>query len=201
MRPVLAEGRPSLPGMYDPYDMPERKPHKIRCEETWAEIRRGWERGETGASLAQRYDVGLSNLWRRRASEGWRRRRPEDPEPEPVEGWDKRAKRAMEAFLYRREETRRLAVKLAEAMQGGPLDDVPLWHAGFVLDWRAERLGPDVAAADQDYMRKHDWTEAFWDEAGRLRHVVMLDQVTLDANREEWREDQGIPPGKAEDYP
>ncbi|MBA4001670.1 MAG: hypothetical protein C0461_13875 [Brevundimonas sp.] len=187
--------------MYDPYDMPERKPPKIRCEDTWAEIRRGWERGETGASLAQRYDVGLANLWQRRASEGWRRRRPGDPEPEPVEGWDKRAKRAMEAFLYQREETRRLALKLAEAMQGGPLDDVPLWHAGFVLDWRAERLGPEVAAADRDYMRKHDWTEAFWDEHGRLRHVVMLDQVTLDANREEWREDQGIPPGKAEGWP
>jgi hypothetical protein len=43
---------------------------KLRSEETWAEVRRGWERGETGASLARRYDVGLANLWRRRAAEG-----------------------------------------------------------------------------------------------------------------------------------
>ncbi len=184
-----------------PARMYERKPHKIRCEDTWAEIRRGWERGETGASLAQRYDVGLANLWRRRASEGWRRGRPEDPAPEPVEGWDKRAQRALDAFLIRREETRLLAVKLAEAMLGGALHEVPLWHAGFVLDWRATRLGPEIAAADRDYMRKHAWTEAFWREDGGLKHLHALDVITLDANREAWREDHGIPPGKAENYP
>ncbi len=181
--------------------MDERRLPKIRCEDTWAEVRRGWESGETGASLALRYDVGLANLWRRRAAEGWRRRRPEDPAPEPVEGWDKRARRALDAFLIRRDETRLLAVKLAEAMQGGPLHEVPLWHVGFVLDWRAERLGAEVAAADRDYMRKHPWTDAFWREDGGLRHLHMLDEVTLEANRAEWREDHGIPAGKAEDWP
>ncbi|MEH6664094.1 MAG: hypothetical protein V7678_04535 [Brevundimonas sp.] len=181
--------------------MHPRKPPKIRSEDTWAEVRRGWERGETGAALAQRYDVGLANLWRRRASEGWRRLRPEDPEPEPVEGWDKRARRALEAFRVRRDETRLLAEKLAEAMQGGPLHEVPLWHAGFVLAWRAERLGPEATAADRDYMRRLPWADAFWDEEGRLRPLFRLDEITLEANREEWREDEGIPPGKAEDWP
>lgn len=47
--------------------MPHFNTSKIRDEDTWAEIRRGWEQGETGASLARRYDVGLANLWRRRA--------------------------------------------------------------------------------------------------------------------------------------
>ncbi|MFT4956250.1 MAG: hypothetical protein ACI8U3_002655 [Brevundimonas sp.] len=191
--------------MHDPYDRPARKPPKIRSEDTWAEVRRGWEQGETAASLAQRYDVGLANLWRRRASEGWRRLRAGDPEPEPVEGWDSRARRAMGAFRARRDETRllaeKLAEKLAEAMQGGPLHEVPLWHAGFVLEWRADRLAPEVAAADRDYMRKHAWTDEFWDQDGRLRPLFRLDEITLEANREAWREDEGIPPGKAEDWP
>ena len=107
----------------------------------------------------------------------------------------------MGAFRARRDETRLLAEKLAEAMQGGPLHEVPLWHAGFVLAWRAERLGPEMAAADRDYMRKHAWADEFWDQDGRLRHLVRLDQITLAANREAWREDEGIPLGKAEGWP
>ena len=201
MRPVLTFRRPTLLAMDYPYDRPARKPPKIRSEDTWEEVRRGWERGETAASLALRYDVGLANLWRRRAAEGWRRLRAGDPEPEPVEGWDNRARRAMDAFRTRRDETRLLAEKQAEAMQGGPLHEVPLWHAGFVLEWRAERLGPEVAAADRDYMRKHAWADEFWDQDGRLRHLVRLDEITLEANREAWREDEGIPPGKAEGWP
>ncbi len=191
----MTQGRRTLPGMDD------RKPPKIRSEDTWDQVRRAWERGETGASLALRYDVGLANLWRRRAAEGWRRLRAEDPEPEPAEGWERRARRAMDTFRARRDETRMLAEKLAEAMQGGPLHEVPLWHAGFVLDWRAERLGAEAAAADRDYMRKHAWADEFWDQDGRLRHLVRLDEITLEANRDAWREDEGIPPGKAEDWP
>ena len=42
--------------------MPHYNTTKIRDEDTWAEVRRGWEQGETGASLARRYDVGLANL-------------------------------------------------------------------------------------------------------------------------------------------
>ena len=71
---------------------------KIRGPETWSEIRRAWERGETAASLALRYDVGLANLWRRRAAEGWRRLRGEDPAPEPLEGWARFAVNEREAF-------------------------------------------------------------------------------------------------------
>lgn len=175
---------------------------KVRTAETWDEVRRGWERGETAASLALRYDVGLANLWRRRSAEGWRRLRPHDPAPEPVEGWDRHAMQAMEAFEARREETRLLAQALAEAMQGGPLARVPLWHAGFVLAGRAERLGPEVAAKDRaDIVDRGAWTEAFWDEDGALKPVALLDAATLQANRAAWREDAGLPEGAAEDWP
>ena len=78
--------------------MTNRSHGKIRSQQTWNEIRRAWERGETGASLALRYDGGLSNLWRRRAAEGWRRLRGEDPAPEPLEGWARFAVTEREAF-------------------------------------------------------------------------------------------------------
>lgn len=175
---------------------------KIRSDETWAAVRRGWEAGETGASLAHRYDVGLANLWRRRASEGWRRRRGEDPSPEPAEGWERHAERALAAFELRLAETRALAEVLAEAMQGGALESVPLWHAGFVLGRRAERLGPEAAARDRaDLTERAAWTAGFWNAAGELRPVDLLDELTLEANRDAWREDAGLPAGAAEGAP
>ena len=181
--------------------MYERQPPKFRSDETWAEIRRAWEQGETGASLAGRYDVGLANLWRRRASEGWARRQEKDPAPEPLEGWDRYARRRLGEFEDRREETRLLAVKLAEAMQGGPLGLVPLWHLGFVLAWRDEHLTPETAARDREWTSRYGWAAQLWDETGRLQPTSWLDDVILKANREAWREDAGLPPGAAGDWP
>lgn len=174
---------------------------KIRDRETWDEVRRAWERGETGASLARRYDVGLANLWRRRAAEGWERRRGPDPVPEPPEGWDRYARGRMEAFQLRRDETRAVAVKLAEAMAGGPLEGVPLWHAGFVLAWRAEHLGAETAARDREGAGKHGWTGRFWTTAGWMRELEVLDAITLEANRDAWRDEARLPDGRAEDWP
>jgi hypothetical protein len=174
---------------------------KLRSEDTWHEVRRAWERGETAASLAQRYDVGLANLWRRRASEGWRRRKTADPEPEPVEGWDRYAQRKLAEFEYQLEETRQLATKLAEAMQGGPLENTPLWHLGFVLTWRAHSLTPETAAGDREWAGRYGWTSALWSESGALHPVSYMDAVTLQANRDAWREDAGLPPGAAEAWP
>lgn len=181
--------------------MYEGHPRKLRCEDTWRAVRRAWEAGETGASLAQRYDVGLANLWRRRASEGWKRRATADPDPEPPEGWDGYARRKQAEFEYHLEEARLLAVKLAEAMQGGPLEQVPVWHLGFVLEWRTENLPPGTAAADRAWAIRHGWTGAFWSESGWLHPLSYLDEVTLQANRDAWREDAGLPPGAAESWP
>ena len=180
---------------------PMYRVRKLRSDETWAEVRRAWEAGETAALLARRYDVGLDNLWRRRASEGWERRRGADPSPEPVEGWDRHAERRMAEFEVRLEETRMLATKLAEAMQGGPLDQTPLWHLGFVLTWREEALGPDVGVRDRAWASRYGWTWDLWDEDGRLHPLPHLDAVILEANRAAWREDAGLPDGAAEDWP
>lgn len=181
--------------------MDDFQPRKIRCEETWRAVRRGWEAGETGASLARRFDVGLDNLWRRRASEGWERRREPDPAPEPVEGWECYARKKREAFDLQLAETRRLATILAESMAGGPLEGVPLWHVGFVLGWRDAHLGAETAARDRDWMRRHGWSGGFWTDEGRLYAVDDLDAVTIRANRAAWREDAGLPPGAAESWP
>ena len=182
--------------------MYEGQPRRIRNDDTWDEVRRAWEAGETGASLARRYDVGLANLWRRRASEGWTRRHGEnDPAPEPVEGWDRFAQRKLGEFELRREEARALAQTLAAAMAGGEPDTVPLWDVGFVLAWRAERLGPETAAADRAWRARHDWAAEFWDGEGRLKRISRLDAVTLNAHRAAWREEAGLPEGKAEAWP
>lgn len=179
------------------------KRQKILSDEGWGEIRRCWEAGETGASLARRYEVGLANLWRRRASENWGRATRPDPKPEPVEGWVRWAQARLERFEQEVAETRLLALTLMAGMQGeGPPEGVPLWHVGFVLDWRAEHLGPEVAARDRAWLTgKHPWTAAFWDEAGRLAPVDDLDIRTVAANRDAWREEAGLPPGAAEGVP
>lgn len=176
---------------------------KFRSEETWAEVRRGWEAGETGASLARRYDVGLANLWRRRAAEGWERDRPDDPNPEPVEGWDRYAQRRMEAFETEIEAQRELARDLLAAMRGGPLEAAPLWHLGFLYAFRAEHLGPETAAADRARAVEKDqpWVEAFWDAEGRLRPTGTLDLAILRLHRDVWRKQVGLPDGAAPDWP
>lgn len=181
--------------------MYEGQPRKIRSDDTWDEIRRAWERGETGASLARRYDVGLANLWRRRASDGWTRREQADPVPEPVEGWDRYGEARLAAFELRRAEARAVAVVLAQAMAGGPMQRVPLWQVGFVTAWRAEHLGAETAARDRDWLSQHGWTRAFWDGLGRLQPLEALDAVTVNANRDVWREEAGLPEGKGENWP
>lgn len=181
--------------------MYERDPPRIRSDEYWAEIRRAWEQGATGASLAKRYDVGLANLWRRRAEESWERVPKPDPVPEPVEGWERFAEKQRDAFEFRLGETRAVATKLAEAMAGGALEAVPLWHLGFVLKWREAHLTAETAARDRDWARRHGWTAGMWKETGELHHQAWLDGVTLQANRGAWREDAGLPAGVAEDWP
>lgn len=175
---------------------------KYRDEETWEQVRRAWEGGETAQSCAKRFDVGIDNLWRRRAKGNWRRDRPEAPRPEPIEGWDRYARDRLAAFELQRDETRALAIKLAEAMAGGPLAEVPLWHVGFVLRWRAERLGSETAAKDRVWAEgRAGWLATFWTGEGRLAGLEYLDGVTLRANREAWREEMGLPPGEAEEWP
>lgn len=176
---------------------------KFRSDETWAQVRRGWESGETGAALALRFDVGLANLWRRRAAEGWSRDRPEDPNPEPVEGWDRWAQRRMETWEAEMAAQRELATDLVAAMRGGPMEEAPLWHLGFLYAFRAERLGSEVAAADRARAVEKDqpWVEAFWHAEGRLRPQGTLDLAVQRLNREAWRKQVGLPEGAAEGWP
>lgn len=175
--------------------------HKVRSEETWAHVRRDWEAGETGASLARRYDVGLDNLWRRRATEGWSRERPQDPAPVPVEGWRVYAARRLERWDEELEVVRDLALKLAAAMDGGPVEDVPAWHLGWLYRLRAERLGEAVAAEDRARAEGQPWAGAFWERDGTLKRQGTLDRETLRLWRADWRREVGLPDGEAEGWP
>jgi hypothetical protein len=46
---------------------------KYRGEDTWRRVREAYVAGESGPSLARRYDVGLANLRKKASREGWTR--------------------------------------------------------------------------------------------------------------------------------
>jgi hypothetical protein len=47
---------------------------KYRGPEVWARVRLAYEAGESGPSVAQRFDVGLANIRKKSRQEGWSRR-------------------------------------------------------------------------------------------------------------------------------
>ncbi|HWQ86032.1 hypothetical protein, partial [Brevundimonas sp.] len=47
---------------------------KYRGPEVWARVRLAYEAGESGPSVAQRFDIGLANLRKKCRLEGWSRR-------------------------------------------------------------------------------------------------------------------------------
>lgn len=176
----------------------QQRRRKVVDEDTWAKVRRGWEQGETAASLAGRFQVGLANLWRRRASEGWVREPPESRTPVPLEGWEAYARERREAFETQIRNEREMAEALTAFMAGGPLEDAPLWHLGFLMHWRARHLGEATAQADYADNRNAPWVEAVWDAEGALRPLADIDQRLLVLSRKAWRRLVGLPDGAAE---
>ncbi|WP_157072487.1 hypothetical protein [Brevundimonas bacteroides] len=174
---------------------------KVRDWDTWQAVRRAWEAGETAASVARRFDVGLANLWRRRASEGWERGRGPDPAPEPPEGWDRWADTRHERFLQELAEQREVALALLAGMRGETGGEMPLWHIGFFYAWRAREMGAEVAAADRERCKDAKWAQAVWDAEGRMRGQAQIDHSLMRLYRAEWRRAVELPDGVAEAWP
>lgn len=166
---------------------------KIRSEEVWAAVREAWEGGQTARVLAKRYDVGVHALWKRREAEGWVRPDPEAGPVEPAEGWDSYAQKKRDAFETRLEEVRELAADLYGALNSERIEEAPLWHLSFIYHWRAEHLGPEVAAKDYERAKDRAWC-GFWHEDGRLKSLVQMDREMMRLNRESWRDEAGLPP-------
>lgn len=186
------------------YEEPPRvRTQKVRGGDVWRQVRRAWEGGETAQSCARRFDVGLDNLWRRRAKENWSRTRPEDPTPEPAVGWERHAAQLKTVFEARLAEVRELALHLADTLAGREIEDVSAWHLGFLFHQRAERLGPGTAEADRARVtaRGDDWAGDVWDAEGRLRPLWEIDQALMRRWRDDWRAEQGLPEGVATDVP
>lgn len=169
---------------------------KIRSEAVWAAVREAWEAGETARVLAKRYDVGVHALWKRRQAEGWARPDPKAGPVEPAEGWDSYAQKKRDAFETRLEEVRELAGDLYRVLTSERVDEAPLWHLSFIYHWRAEHLGAQVAAADYQRAKDRAWC-GFWDDDGRLKSLSRMDREMMRLNREDWREEAGLPPGVA----
>lgn len=181
--------------------MRERQAPRFHSEEVWEQIRRGWEQGETGASLAKRYQVGLAALWRRRASEAWVRPTEKDPVPEPLEGWDRYARGRWEGFEDELKEVRQLAEQLIGFMRGEPMTEAPLWHLAWLFAWRARHLGAETAEMDRKRSGNQPWADCVWDEAGRLKYLAGAEYQIVRLHRDAWRKQMGLPDGAAEDTP
>lgn len=191
---------PDPGAMVEPVARPPVK-RRIRTDAVWAEARKAWEGGETARSVARRYDVGVPALWKRREAEGWKRPDPEAGPPEPAEGWERWAEAKMAAFEMQRDETRLVALALLGLIEGDLPDSLPTWHIGWLMAERARRRGPEVAEADRLWGQGRDWGSAVWDADGRMRPVTEMDRRFLSLFREDWREDQGLPPGAAVHWP
>ena len=96
---------------------------------------------------------------------------------------------------------RSVARALSAAMVGKRPENVPLWHLPFVLHWRAEHLGVEVAAEDRERNREQDWAGAVWDVEGRMGSVQAMTLAIVRLNRAVWREPVGLPEGAAEGWP
>lgn len=180
---------------------PVRFRRKIRPDAVWVEVRKAWEGGETARSVARRYDVGVHALWKRREAEGWRRPEPGWGPVEPAEGWSAFAADRYEAFETGLRETQELATALAAGLVGKRPEDFDLWHLPFILHWRAEHLGPEVAADDRARNRDQDWAGAIWDAEGKMGSVRAMTRALVRLNRTAWREQHGLPDGAAEGWP
>ena len=126
----------------------------------------------------------------------------EDPyEPEPIEGWERKARRLVEEFDDRIASAREVGEGLYNLMTGASIEDAPLWHLGFLFHFRAKRLGPETAAADRARAGDRGWARLVWDEAGELRPLWRIDEEVRRLARAEWRRQVGLPDGVAEELP
>jgi hypothetical protein len=180
-------------------DAPSRR--RIRPEAVWAEVRKAWEGGETARSVARRYDVGVHALWKRREAEGWRRPDPAYGPVEPAEGWSDYAAGRWDAFAARLAEERDLARALAAALVGRRPEDVPLWHLPFVMQWRAEHLGPEAAADDRARNLDQAWAAVIWDADGRMGLLETMTRALARLYRDDWRAQEKLPDWAAPDWP
>lgn len=55
--------------------MDHYRQRKYRGPETWKRVREAYATGESGPSVAMRFDVGLANLRKKAMREGWTRNR------------------------------------------------------------------------------------------------------------------------------
>lgn len=212
---------------------------KYRGPEVWARVRQAYEAGESGPSVAQRFDVGLANLRKKCRLEGWSRRHQAERSDRELPGEriaaarefgddqaedgaddgpidrqaalaacldhaaaamargegqaalaalkaarayteltgqlrDPEAEAAATAHRWRLvEEVCRLEAieKEAQNMAGRMLADTPSGSAAeiaMMYHWRAEHLGPEIAARDHAKAMAEGRAEYYWDEAGVL---------------------------------
>lgn len=166
---------------------------KYRGPEVWARVRVAYEGGESGPSIARRFDVGLSNLRKKARLEGWTRKdiaqkldgelepaRETAPPPVP-QGPPVDPQTAVETAMQR-------ASSLLA--QGRGAEAQTLIRSAEALAKLAERAGEAAAAAAEQpseeeaiaqYMAERD--ADIIDQATKLAWAMLMDQPMGEAAR------------------
>lgn len=166
---------------------------KYRGPEVWARVRLAYEAGESGPSVAQRFDVGLANLRKKCRLEGWSRRHQAErsdrelpgervaaattDEP-PAAGWDAADGYAAppEPLQVRRRAVDRAAALLAEGRAAEALAQLKAAEALARLDAAEAWATPEPAEEDFETVRRKIGC-IVEDRAAELVHEMLAEGV------------------------
>ncbi|GAW42241.1 hypothetical protein SH203_02657 [Brevundimonas sp. SH203] len=168
---------------------------KYRGPEVWKRVREAYEAGESGKSVARRFDVGLANLRKKSRREGWSRKdtaarldrelEPARPDPTPTDAAPAPPVDPRKAV----EEAMQRAGGLLVQGRGGEAQ--VLVRSAEALARLADRAEPARAAEADDEARSEDDLARLIAqrdadiiaEATRLAHAMLMDQPMGESGR------------------
>lgn len=131
---------------------------KYRGPDTWRRVREAYVAGESGPSLARRYDVGLANLRKKASREGWTRSAvaaalDRELPPEPEAGTDMADGSGADPAAFDAAAVRRRALARADALLAGGR------AAEALAQLKAAEALSRLGEAEAEFNRMETWEE------------------------------------------